>query len=56
MTEPKILIVEDNDPVANLIQKQLEVSGYRISAIVHSGAEAIEKVKKEPPDLVLMDI
>ena len=56
MTEPKILIVEDNDPIANLIRKQLEVSGYRISAIVHSGAEAIEKVKKEPPDLVLMDI
>ena len=52
----RILIVEDESIVAEDIQRSLENMGYSILSIVSSGEEAIEKVKKNKPDLVLMDI
>jgi PAS domain S-box-containing protein len=52
----RILIVEDESIVAEDIQRSLENMGYSILSIVSSGEEAIEKVKENEPDLVLMDI
>lgn len=51
-----ILIVEDESIVALDIKDKLERLGYTVLAIVSSGEEAIEEVKKATPDLVLMDI
>jgi len=56
MERKRILIVEDESIVALDIAKQLETLGYDVSAIVSSGEEAIEKIHKDRPDLVLMDI
>lgn len=51
-----ILIVEDESIIALDIKDQLESLGYTVQAIVSSGEEALEEVKKIKPDLVLMDI
>jgi PAS domain S-box-containing protein len=56
MTAAKILIVEDEGIIAKSLKAVLEEFGYGISSITASGEEAIEKVKKDKPDLVLMDI
>ncbi|MBN2096843.1 response regulator [Candidatus Peregrinibacteria bacterium] len=52
----KILIVEDEGIVAKDLQHMLADMGYKILDVAVSGEEALEKVKKRKPDLVLMDI
>ncbi|MFQ6043066.1 MAG: response regulator, partial [Candidatus Poribacteria bacterium] len=52
----QILVVEDESIVAKDIQKSLQILNYDVCAVVSSGKEAIEKVKENYPDLVLMDI
>src|SRR4051794_11981501 len=51
----RILIIDDDLPLAELIQELLEESGYLAS--VHStSAGASELVLRELPDLVLLDL
>lgn len=56
MGQTQILVVEDESIVAKDIQKSLQILNYDVCAVVSSGKEAIEKVKENYPDLVLMDI
>ncbi|MBU0710600.1 response regulator [bacterium] len=56
MVKEKIMVVEDNRPVAEFIQDTLRSSGYDVSDIVSSGEEAVKKAEQLSPDLVLMDI
>ncbi|MFH1250433.1 MAG: response regulator [bacterium] len=56
MVKEKIMVVEDNRPVAEFIQDTLRSSGYGVSDIVSSGEEAVKKAEQLSPDLVLMDI
>lgn len=56
MTREKILLVEDELLMAELIALQLEDLGYTIAAMVATGEEAIAKTGETQPDLVLMDI
>src|SRR3989338_7012582 len=49
----RILVVDDQRDVAMLLQHQLERQ-YEIE-VVHSGAEALKRVFRDPYDLVLMD-
>lgn len=51
-----IMIVEDEGIVAKDIEMTLKRLGYKVSAIVSSGEEAIRKTVEALPDLVLMDI
>lgn len=51
-----ILIVEDEKIVAMDMKNMLENLGYKVSDIAISGEEALEKVDKGKPDIVLMDI
>lgn len=51
----KILIVEDEDIIAGLIQKKLSKEGYEV-ARAEDGVEGLEKMKKIKPNLVLLDI
>ena len=55
-SQTKVLIVEDEAIVAYDLQTRLQKSGYAVSAIASSGEQALEGIKKTPPDLVLMDI
>ncbi|MBC8257814.1 MAG: response regulator [SAR324 cluster bacterium] len=56
MTTAKIFIVEDEAIVAESLNDQLESLGYIVSGQAASGEEALRKIKKKSPDLVLMDI
>ncbi len=52
----KILIVEDELLIAEDIKKALTLSQYDVCNIVTTGEEAILKVERLRPDLVIMDI
>jgi CheY-like chemotaxis protein len=52
----KILLVEDEVVTAMMMQSQLKHCGYEISQHVTTGENAIISARKNPPDLILMDI
>jgi PAS domain S-box-containing protein len=54
MTNPRILIVEDEPIVALKLKRQIE--SYAIPQVVFTGMEAIAAAPEFHPDLVLMDI
>ena len=56
MGKARILLVEDEFIVAESIRNVLRNLGYHVIGHVPTGEEAIEKVDKSRPDLVLMDI
>lgn len=51
----KIVIVEDNEALAEIYKTRLELIGY-ICFIAHDGVEAIVLIEKERPSLVLLDL
>lgn len=56
MSKIKILIIEDQRSVAEILAMDLEQAGHQISGIVESGSEAIQHLIKTKIDLVLIDI
>lgn len=56
MTDTRILVVEDEQIVAEDLKMTLEALGYQVAGIASSGEKAVELAKKENPDLILMDI
>lgn len=53
--EKRILIVEDEKPIAEIVKFNLEKEGYKVEVAV-DGEEALHKVAKVNPDLVLLDV
>ena len=51
----KILITEDSPTILTLIKDVLEKEGYSVITAV-DGQEALEKCKKEKPDLIILDL
>ncbi len=51
----KILIVEDDKFLRELIVKKLAKEGYEVSEAI-DGEEGIKKIKSEKPDLILLDL
>ena len=51
----KILVVDDDVFVREMLLSILEAGGYTILT-AENGQEALEKIKKEIPDLVLLDL
>lgn len=51
----KILIVDDNEAAANILQKLLKLHGYKVD-VSYSGTDAVEKIKKLNPNIVFLDI
>jgi signal transduction histidine kinase len=56
MNSIKIMIVEDEQLVADDLRETLESLGYEVPALVASGEEAIIQAELIKPDLILMDI
>lgn len=56
MSKSKILIVEDEALIADFIALELEELDYMVLQICDSFETALESVKKEVPNLVLLDI
>src|ERR1043165_3923456 len=55
MSAKKILVVDDNAVVVKSIQMQLSKAGFSVIAAT-DGSEAISAVRKEKPDLIVLDI
>ncbi|KPV54165.1 hypothetical protein SE17_05430 [Kouleothrix aurantiaca] len=51
----RVLVVDDEEPVARLLARLLRQIGHD-PLIVDSGAAAIERIRREPFDLVLSDV
>ena len=51
----KIMIVDDEPDTVDLVKLVLETEGYETS-VAYSGLEALDQIKIERPDLVLLDI
>lgn len=51
----RIIVVEDEEDIAALIRHNLEAEGYRVE-VCEDGVRALEAVRREPPDLMLLDV
>jgi two-component system, OmpR family, response regulator VicR len=51
----KIMVVDDEPDVVDLVKLVLESDGFSV-VTAYSGKEALEKIDREMPDLVLLDI
>ncbi|MCW3091663.1 MAG: response regulator of the LytR/AlgR family [Ferruginibacter sp.] len=52
----KILVVEDEMIIAAKISMQLTNLGYEVTGILPRGEQAIQQVKENKPDIILLDI
>lgn len=53
--KPKILIVDDEENICELVRLYIEKEGFD-AIIANDGQEAVAKFNKEKPDLILLDI
>lgn len=51
----KILVVDDELDILQVVKFRLKKEGYEIIA-AHNGQEALDLVKKEKPNLILLDL
>jgi len=51
----KILIVDDDPDIVKLLQLRLENQGYNV-IVAYDGQAGLDKVRKDNPDLVILDI
>ncbi len=54
-TEPKILVVDDEQQLALAVKIRLQSNGYQV-VTAPNGQVALEAIAKERPDLVIMDV
>lgn len=52
---PKILVVDDEKPISDIVKFNLDKEGYDV-VTAYDGEEALEKVESEEPDLILLDL
>jgi two-component system phosphate regulon response regulator PhoB len=52
--KPQVLVVEDEDALATLLQYNLEKEGYQVS-VAGDGEDALIQAEETTPDLVLVD-
>ncbi len=56
MADKKLILVVDDDPdLVESVSMKLESENYRVQK-AYDGIEAWDKIKEEPPDLVLLDV
>jgi len=54
-TTPRVLIIEDDPNVAEVVTRYLEREGYVVEAAA-DGLEGLEQALSDPPDLVVLDL
>jgi two-component system alkaline phosphatase synthesis response regulator PhoP len=52
---PRILVVEDDPDIAELIQRYLERAGHTVERLA-SGGPVLPRLRSDPPDLVVLDL
>ena len=55
MTTPRVLVVDDETPIIDLVRGYLEREGF-IVASAQDGLEAVEAVRAGKPDVVVLDL
>lgn len=55
MARERILIIEDEPDITELIKTRVKSAGYQ-TIVAYDGQEGLGRAKKEKPDLILMDI
>lgn len=55
MTTASILVVEDDDALAEALQDTLRLAGYQV-AVATNGLEALRHLEQQPADMVVSDI
>ncbi len=53
--KPRVLVVDDEQVIADTLAKILDLNGYEASA-VYSGTAAVESARALQPDLVISDV
>ena len=51
----RILAVDDEPRVLTMLRRRLETAGYQVSTAIE-GREALQKVRDEKPDLIVLDL
>lgn len=55
MSKKKILVVDDEPQLVEMVRMRLEANDYEVIA-AYDGLEALEKARRENPDLILLDL
>jgi two-component system alkaline phosphatase synthesis response regulator PhoP len=55
MPKEKILVVDDEEDILDLIRYNLEKEGYEVTTVL-SGEEALDAARKNSPDMILLDL
>ena len=53
--EPMLLVVDDEPEINKLVTRIFEKRGYRVTTAL-DGAEALASVKRDRPDLIMLDL
>ncbi len=51
----RILVVDDEPDFASIVQNNLKKEGFDVE-VAYDGVEALEKVKSNPPDAIVLDV
>jgi len=51
----KIMVVDDDEIVARTIERTLRAGGFQV-VVVHSGVDALRSARRNPPDLMVLDV
>lgn len=55
MPKKRILIVDDEPEIVEIVKERLEANGYE-TLIAHDGEECLREIQKSAPDLTILDI
>jgi CheY-like chemotaxis protein len=55
MEGAKILVIDDDPDIVEVLKITLEANSYQVSA-ANSGSEGLAKVKEMKPDLIILDV
>jgi two-component system, chemotaxis family, chemotaxis protein CheY len=52
---PRVLVIDDDDELAEVLRQALRESGYAVATVRH-GAAALDLIGQIQPDLILLDL
>lgn len=55
MADKRILVVDDETQLVEMLKMRLEASGYQVLS-AYDGQEALDMARKEKPDLIILDL
>ena len=55
MASERILVVDDEEDILEIVRFNLSRDGYRVTCVT-SGEEALRVAKSSPPDLMVLDL